>query len=130
MKRRIQKVLLVSMIIFICGIVYYIWIRQTRLAIPCIFHVITGLDCPGCGVSRMCIALLQLDFHTAYHSNKMLFLLLPILCFLLLQSLFFYIVTGEKKLKKAQSYTIYLCAVLLVLFGIFRNIAYFDFITK
>ena len=36
-----------------------------RPLIPCMFHQITGLYCPGCGVSRMCLALFRLDFVSA-----------------------------------------------------------------
>lgn len=32
------------------------------LRIPCLFHKLTGLLCPGCGNTRATMALLQLDF--------------------------------------------------------------------
>ena len=45
--------------------------------IPCMFHTITGLYCPGCGVSRMCLSLLSLDFQSAFQANAAVMLILP-----------------------------------------------------
>lgn len=50
-----------------------------RPLIPCPFYAVTGWYCPGCGVSRMCLALLRLDFAGAFRANRLLFLLLPLL---------------------------------------------------
>ena len=36
---------------------------------PCPFHSITGLKCPGCGMTRACIALARGDIHGALHYN-------------------------------------------------------------
>ena len=39
--------------------------------IPCLFHQITGLLCPGCGNSRAALALLRLDIGTALSCNPL-----------------------------------------------------------
>ncbi|MGW6449074.1 DUF2752 domain-containing protein [Lentzea sp. NPDC055074] len=41
----------------------------------CPFHWLTGLNCPGCGVTRMLHALLHGDVVGAFHFNAALFLL-------------------------------------------------------
>ena len=39
------------------GLLYGIFVSYTGLAIPCLFRKVTGLLCPGCGVTGMCVAL-------------------------------------------------------------------------
>lgn len=52
------------------GAVYYVISKFTGLYIPCLFHEITGLYCPGCGVSRLCIHLIDFEFQQAFRSNQ------------------------------------------------------------
>ncbi|MBV9493899.1 MAG: DUF2752 domain-containing protein [Acidobacteria bacterium] len=47
----------------------------------CIFHALTGLDCPGCGATRAAHALLHGRFAQAFHFNPMLLLYAPVLAF-------------------------------------------------
>lgn len=42
----------------------------------CVFHAITGLDCPGCGSTRALYQLLHGNVRAAWHLNPMLFLLM------------------------------------------------------
>jgi len=39
--------------------------------IPCLFHRITGLLCPGCGNTRAALALLRLQFREAFSYNPL-----------------------------------------------------------
>lgn len=50
----------------------------------CIFKLLTGEECYGCGLSRACMHLVHLDIKEAAFYNKMSFVVLPILCGLLL----------------------------------------------
>lgn len=45
----------------------------------CIFHTLTGYDCPACGTQRACIALLHGRFRTAFMYNPYLFIIAPYL---------------------------------------------------
>ena len=45
---------------------------------PCIFHRVTGLNCPGCGTLRALHALLHGQLWTALHFNAFLVLSLPV----------------------------------------------------
>ena len=45
----------------------------------CIFHELTGWQCPGCGSQRMLHALLHGNIREAWNHNAVLLLLLPLL---------------------------------------------------
>ncbi|MEA2162834.1 MAG: hypothetical protein QOK37_961 [Thermoanaerobaculia bacterium] len=43
----------------------------------CVFHQLTGLQCPGCGTTRALHHLLHGDVAGAFHYNAMLFVVAP-----------------------------------------------------
>lgn len=94
----------------------------TGIAIPCLFYKVTGLRCPGCGVSRMCIALMKGNIAEAARYNSLLFFLLPFLLLILGDYLFRYVKTGRFVLRRWQNAVLYVMIVALVIFGILRNI--------
>jgi hypothetical protein len=49
-----------------------------RIGLPCPFHLVTGLNCPFCGTTRMAAALLQGDPGRAWSFNPPMFVVLPI----------------------------------------------------
>lgn len=98
------------------------------IQIPCVFHRLTGLYCPGCGISRMCISILRLDFLSALRYNSMVILLIPVFLFLGIQLVVRYVRTGSKQLTKGQQIVFCIMAILLMLFGILRNLPSFSFL--
>ena len=44
---------------------------------PCVFHAVTGLQCPGCGTTRALHHLLHGDVAGAFRLNAMLFVVAP-----------------------------------------------------
>ena len=59
------------------------------------FYEATGWRCPGCGITHMCVALMQGDIHLAIACNPMLFFLAPVMLFVLMVHLWEYIKTGS-----------------------------------
>ena len=45
------------------------------LGITCPIKFTTGISCPGCGMTRACLALLRLDLHAALHYHPLVWLL-------------------------------------------------------
>ena len=104
--RKIRFLLLVCLL----GIACLIWL----------FHKLTGLECPGCGVTRMILALSRLDLQAAMKANAFLTVTLPYLTVLLLYSAYKWI-RNEKAGAKAEAAAVVYC-IGLILFGIFRNL--------
>lgn len=63
------------------GVLYYFCDPSGRWMPKCLFHTLTGWDCPGCGAQRMAHALLHGEFARAWHSNALLLCFLPIIPF-------------------------------------------------
>ena len=61
--------------ILLVGLSYYLFVRLTGLGIPCFYYATTGLLCPGCGISRMFMAMLKMDFASAISYNPVAFCL-------------------------------------------------------
>ncbi|MFC9326270.1 DUF2752 domain-containing protein [Kitasatospora sp. NPDC057015] len=64
----------------------YLWSRDPHLpgqALPfCPWRRLTGLQCPGCGGTRMAYDLLHGDLAAAWHDNALLLLALPLVALL------------------------------------------------
>lgn len=62
------------------GIFYWFADPATSRFMPkCLWHTLTGLDCPGCGAQRMAHALLHADLKGAWSANPMLLCMLPLI---------------------------------------------------
>lgn len=104
-------------IVVLLGVIYYIFIQFTGFMVPCVFRKITGLRCPGCGISGLFICLFSLDFIGAFNSNPFIFVTFP---YLIIELLFYDII--NKKYKKINDKTVIVYLFTLILFGIIRNI--------
>ena len=43
--------------------------------IPCVFHSVTDMPCPGCGMTRACLALTHAHFAEAWHFHPFSFVI-------------------------------------------------------
>ena len=61
------------------GVCYYLFYSLTGFGIPCVIKKVTGLQCPGCGMTRAMVALIHGDLPGAYEYNSLSITLLPLL---------------------------------------------------
>jgi len=102
---------------------YVLVCEFTEFRIPCVFHEITGLDCPGCGTTRMCMHLLHLEFGAAFRDNPAAFLTAPFLLYLAGCTAAGYagVRIPDRAARVNTGIAIVLIAVFLV-FGVLRNL--------
>ncbi len=128
MKERLFQTLKTVTILVAIGVGYAFVCTFTPFRIPCPLHALTGLYCPGCGVTRMCLSLLRFDFAGAARANLAVLVLSPVMFVLLIWYLVQYIKFGKRNLTRAQAIVVWTLVALLLLFGILRNLPYFTFL--
>ncbi len=88
MKEIRMKILKIYGVVFLIGTIYFILIKLTGFYIPCGFYRVTGLLCPGCGITALCLALVKFQIVEAVAWNPIVFVLLAmwnviaVLCFI------------------------------------------------
>ena len=120
-KKRLKSTLIKYGVIFGIALAYLIFVLCTGLGIPCVFHAITKLECPGCGVTRMLISIVKLDFVSAFWYNPFLFVTGPFLIAYLIACEVKFIKQGNRNMGKWQIF-MYVELALALLYGILRNI--------
>ena len=98
MKARFLRLLRGFSLLLLAGLGYAVFCSRTGLMLPCPFHLVTGLLCPGCGVTRMCLALLFFSMALRY------------------------VRTGERRPTPVQSAAAWGMAAYLLLYGVGRNL--------
>lgn len=93
----------------------------------CPFHALTGMNCPGCGLTRGFHALFQGDILGALHFNAML----PIYAFVIGYAMisFFLIATRGRGLswKIFPPSALYAFLVITLIFSVGRNLPFYPF---
>ncbi len=118
-QRLIVALFFLALILILIGIFSYLH-TSYNIGIPCVIHTTTGLDCPGCGMTRATVSVFKLDFQSAFEYNPIVFLVIPLLAYLILGNLYAWVF--QKKFKELPIYIIISLAILVIVFTIFRNL--------
>ncbi len=122
MKSRIRKVIAIGVALLAGGLAYALICRWLGFGIPCLFYTVTGWQCPGCGVSRMCLCLLAGDIRGAYQANPVLLFALPALIAVLVDATVRYVRKGCWRTKGWSTVLVWILIVVLLVFGVVRNL--------
>lgn len=121
MKQRLLSVTKKYAIILSIGFAYLLWVLFTDIKIPCIFNLVFHLECPGCGITRMIVAIARLDFLAAFYFNPFIFVSFPLILLLIVYPEIRYVKYGSYSLGRLKPLVwIELAAALI--FGVLRNI--------
>lgn len=121
MKQRIILLIKSLSILLTISIVYLIVYSLSGIGLICPLNALTNLLCPFCGISRMCISLLKLDFESALYFNSACLFLLPIWIFLATYYCISYVKSGSKTMSKWFKVVLYLSFLIMLIFCILRN---------
>lgn len=109
-------------ILFVVLIVYLLEVILVGYSIPCPFHYVTGLKCPGCGITRMIISLAHLDFKRAFYYNPFLFVTGPLLLYFFFKNMLYSCGITKWNITKKDNIILYIYTAMLIIFGIVRNL--------
>ena len=104
------------------GIAYTIRVTVTDIFIPCPFYALTGLKCPGCGISHCLLALMRFDVETAFVENGLVVILLPFALVYGLYRAYQYIKKGKTDFAVWEAVVLSLVLVAAIGFGVMRNL--------
>lgn len=127
-KARAKRLLVKTASVLALGIAYYIIIKIVGQGLPCPIKAITGKYCPGCGVTRMCMALISGDIKVAVQYNLLLMCLIPVFLVFGSRRSVIYVKTGQTDPDKIETVVIFIVFVLAVAFWILRNTEAFAFL--
>lgn len=108
-------------IILVIGLAYLVFVLLTGIRIPCPIYGLTGLKCPGCGVTRLVVSVARLDFASAFRFNPFLFITGPLILAYVALSEVSYIVRGKRRLGRLEAF-VWVELILALLYGVLRNI--------
>lgn len=122
MRGRLKALLLRGAVLAGAGAAYACLIAVLGRGLYCPFWQLTGLLCPGCGVTRMCLALLRLDLAGAWRANAALLLALPVLAALAARLMWVYVRTGRRMPSQGEEHLIWALVVYFLAWGVIRNL--------
>lgn len=122
METRLKKVVLINIGLILLLFLYYKIYVTFNVGIPCIFKLVTGLDCPGCGVTRCLFSLINFDLKSALNYNALVtILILPFGVYYLYIN-YCYVLNKRNKLINKVNKFMPILLVITVIFGVIRNV--------
>lgn len=128
-RKKIIKLIIITIISISFLLLYKYLYEKYSIGIPCIFHKITKLYCPGCGITRAIFYLMKLDIKKSLQCNILLYILSPFLLIYTYNYIKIWLNETKKDPSKIISKKIWYSLLLItLLFGIVRNIEYFSWL--
>lgn len=119
--------ILIFVILFL--IVGFISMWYLNISIPCVYYELTGIYCPGCGMTRAFLSLLKLDFYQALRYNAFSIIVAVLLALYILGGIYGWLFNKINFMeKKIPSLAWIIFIVALLVYGILRNIPQFSFL--
>lgn len=122
MSERIKKTVIIYVVTAAAAALYYFLYKRFGFGIPCLFNLITGLKCPGCGNTRAIDELLHLRFENALAHNYMMPAEVIFIVYIAARYTYKYIKTGTRSLDAGSEPVAAVFLALLLIWWVVRNI--------
>lgn len=110
-------------------LLYNYLIHTYQFYLPCPIREITRFYCPGCGISRCILELMQFHFYEAFRYNPLVFILLPVIAFYFFYQIYLYITDKEDTIvRNIPNWVWYIVIAIVIVYGILRNVPSFSFL--
>lgn len=129
MLKRLAKVIFI--IIFGVAILfgYYFLNLYYGFHIPCLLKKFTGYYCSGCGITRCLFSIIEGNYYEAFCYNRLVFLMLPFIFISVIYIIYLYVFNRKDKvIKKIPNVVWFFVVMLVVGFGVIRNIDFFSYL--
>lgn len=103
---------------------YYKIYVKFDVGIPCLFKLITGYDCPGCGITRCLFSLINLDIKSAFNYNALVTILIVPFAIYYCYMNYCYVANKVNRLRKYINKISLFLLIICLLYGIYRNIIF------
>lgn len=120
-KKRQKFIKQVVFVILVIGLLYGYVLIPLGFAIHCPINRLTGLSCPMCGLTRMCLSVMHLNFDIL-HYNYGLIVLGPIIGLIVFRYIKNYIEIKDNKVDNLNKVLVILFIIVAIAWMIVRNI--------
>jgi hypothetical protein len=121
-KQRIRKITHDLIVILIFGVCYLCFFIKTGVGIPCVINKLTGIKCPGCGMTHAIVELVNGNIKGAMEYNALVLNVFPALCLYLIYRCVRYIKGNDEKFYIWEYILLIVFCVAVVGYGLIRNI--------
>ena len=123
LENRLKKVVLINVGLILLLFSYYKIYTEFNVGIPCLFKLITGYDCPGCGITRCLFSLINLDIKSAFNYNALVtILIVPFIIYYSYMN-YCYVFGKNNNVKKHVNKISIILLFVCFVYGIIRNIS-------
>lgn len=128
-KKLFHKVILFTvLILLIVGVsLLYAYVNvKYSIGIPCAINYFFGIYCPGCGLTRAAVSMINLNFYQAFRYNAFSLIIIPGTFFIVICLLWEWVFKKSSIILKMPTWIWIVGAILFICYGIVRNfIPYF-----
>ncbi|MEG1027737.1 MAG: DUF2752 domain-containing protein [Oscillospiraceae bacterium] len=99
MNKLVKKTIIYTVVLIF--IIFYVWLCKNGYGLKCPFYTLFKIRCFGCGATTCALALLRLDFVSAFKANALFCVVIyPAIAFLMIQDYINAILCFVKKYDK------------------------------
>lgn len=120
-KIRKAPIVLIGLLAALAAVYFLFDPMEAKWMPKCMFYMVTGWECPGCGSQRAVHALLHGDIADAFRANAMLLVMIPLLIVLAFLELFGNRGSGLYRRLHHPALILAIAAV-IILWGVVRNL--------